>query len=333
MIPARNEAESIHDCLNSLTSQSEEGFRLGQDWELIVIDDASTDATRQIAMGFEGVTVLGAPKLPEGWTGKANALWFAAAQARGTWLLFTDADTVHEAGSLRRAIHEAVRHRVAMLSYSPHQLVRGLWQGALMTLIFADLEQAYPPRLVNRADSRIAAANGQFLMVQKDVYCRIGGHKAVRSSLLEDVELARRCKQSGEAVRFRYAPDAVGTRMYRSFGAMCEGWRKNLAFLFPNALTRGLWRLVQFLLLFGLPLLGVWLYLTVARTAAIWAVGLWWVWRVRVHYARAVKAHFSVGDTLLSPLALPLFSGLLISSWIDKNLRRSMRWKGRVYKP
>ena len=91
--------------------------------------------------------------------------------------------------------------------------------------------------------------------------------------------------------------------------------------------------LLAWVLLFGLPLLAIWLYLTVARTAVIWAVGLWWIWRVRVHYAKAVKAHFSVADTLLSPLALPLFSWLLVSSWIHKNLRRSMTWKGRAYTP
>ena len=327
VVPCYNYAHYLRGCVHSVLSQPNVDVRV------LVIDDASSDATRQIAMEFDGITVLEAPALPEGWTGKANALWFAAQQARGKCLLFTDADTVHEAGDLHRALREAERHRAAMLSYSPRQLVRGLWQGTLMTLIFADLEQAYPPHLVNQPDSRVAAANGQFLMIQQDAYRSIGGHKTVRGSLLEDVELARRCKQSGEALRFRYAPDAVSTRMYRSFGAMCEGWRKNLAFLFPNALTRGLWKLVQFMLLFGLPLLAIWLYLSVARTAVIWAVGLWWAWRVRVHYANAVKAHFSVVDTLLSPLALPLFSWLLVSSWIHKNLRRSMMWKGRPTRP
>ena len=69
---------------------------------------------------------------------------------------------MHESGDLRRAIHEAERYKVAMLSYSPRQMVRGLLQRTLMALIFADLAQTYPPRLVNLPDSRVAAANGQF---------------------------------------------------------------------------------------------------------------------------------------------------------------------------
>ncbi|MHB8302442.1 MAG: glycosyltransferase family 2 protein [Acidobacteriaceae bacterium] len=331
LIPARNEAEPVRDCLASLVQQSEDGFLLGQQWELTVVDDASTDATKMNAAEFPGVAVLDAPPLAAGWTGKSNALWFAAQQARGKWLLFTDADTIHEAGSLRRALHEAEKYHVALLSYSPRQLVHGLVQRALMPLIFADLAHKYPPRLVNSPDSSMAAANGQFLMMDGAAYRRLGGHAAVRASMVEDVELARRCKQAKAGLRFRYAPDAVSTKMYRSFSALYEGWIKNLAALFPDALVRGFGKLFQAILLFGLPLLGLWLYLTVARPEVIWAVGLWWVWRMRVHYARVVKAHFALADTMLSPLALPLYAWLLLASWTQKNLRRQVAWKGRRY--
>jgi glycosyltransferase involved in cell wall biosynthesis len=333
IIPARNEAASIRACLASLARQSEEDFLLGRDWELIVVDDASSDATQQVASEFAGVTVLEAPALPEGWTGKTNALWFAAQRALGKWLLFTDADTVHEPGDLRRAMHEAERYRVAMLSYSPRQAARGLWQRTLLALIFADLAQVYAPRLVNLPDSRVAAANGQFLMIRRNVYQRVGGHKAVRQSLIEDMELARHTKQAGEALRLRFAPDAVSVGLDHSPGEMCAGWRRDLALLFPDALTRGLWKLFQAALLFGLPLLVAWLYLTVARTPVIWAVGLWWAWRVRVHYANTAKAHFPVADVLLSPLALPLYSWLLLDSWMQKHLRSKLTWKGREYTP
>ena len=103
IVPARNEEECLAACLESLVSQSEKVFELGRDWELIVVDDHSTDRTaqiaNQIAHGFAGVTVIGAGKLEPGqkpvWTGKNNAIWTAARRARGRWLLFTDADTIH----------------------------------------------------------------------------------------------------------------------------------------------------------------------------------------------------------------------------------------------
>ena len=98
IVPARNEEDGLGDCLASLISQSDEGWTLGRDWELLVVDDGSTDRTREIAEGFAGVTLISPAALPKGWTGKANAAWTAAKQAAGEWLLFTDADTVHEPG-------------------------------------------------------------------------------------------------------------------------------------------------------------------------------------------------------------------------------------------
>ncbi|HET9086734.1 MAG TPA: glycosyltransferase family 2 protein [Acidobacteriaceae bacterium] len=331
IIPARNEAESIRSCLDSLVKQSEETFLLGQQWELIVVDDDSIDETQAISEEVAGVTVLNAPPLQTGWTGKANALWSAAQQARGKWLLFTDADTVHEPGSLRRAIHEADRYHVALLSYSPRQSVHGFVQRALMPLIFGDLVQKYPPRLVNAPESPVAAANGQFLMMERGVYRRIGGHAAVHASIIEDLDLAHRCKQAKEGIRLRYAPDAVSARMYRSFATLYEGWVKNLAALFPDALVRGLGKVLMSLLLFGLPLVAIWMYLNVARTPVIWAIVLWWAWRLRIHYSRVAKAHFSAVDSIMSPLALPLFAWMLLASWLQTNVKRQVTWKGRSY--
>ena len=149
IVPARNEEDCLAACLESLVSQSEEIFKLGRDWELIVVDDHSTDRTAEIARGFAGVTVIEADKLEPGWTGKNNAVWTAARRARGRWLLFTDADTIHEPGNLRRAMHEAARHKVGMLSYSPRQIVSGLAQRSLMPLVFCELALAYPPAKVS----------------------------------------------------------------------------------------------------------------------------------------------------------------------------------------
>jgi len=174
IIPARNEEDCIGACLQSLVAQSEDAFQLGRDWELIVVDDGSTDRTAEIARSFNGVTVHNADifqpgaKRGEAWTGKSNAIWTAARKARGRWLLFTDADTIHEPGNLHRGIHEAERHKAGMLSYSPRQIVTGIAQRALMPLIFSELSLAYPPAKVSDPNQRIAAANGQFLLVERE---------------------------------------------------------------------------------------------------------------------------------------------------------------------
>ena len=229
IVPARNEEDCLAACLESLVSQSDGLFKLGREWELIVVDDHSTDRTAEIAHSFAGVTVMEADKLEPEWTGKNNAVWTAARRARGRWLLFTDADTLHEPGNLHRAMHEAVKHEVGMLSYSPRQIVQGLWQRSLMPLIFCELELAYPPAKVSDPGQRIAAANGQFLLVEREAYRRLGGHPSVAEKVLEDVEFAFLAKRRKVGLRFRYAEDAVAARMYRSTGAMLEGCSSTIA--------------------------------------------------------------------------------------------------------
>jgi glycosyltransferase involved in cell wall biosynthesis len=343
IVPARNEEDCLGACLQSLVSQSEEIFKLGKggelgkDWELIVVDDDSTDRTAEIARNFSGVTVLKAAKLEPGWTGKNNAISTAAKCARGRWLLFTDADTIHEPGDLRRAIHEAERHKVGVLSYSPRQIVTGLAQRSLMPLVFCELALAYPPAKVSDPGQRIAAANGQFLLIEREAYRRLGGHAAVSEKVLEDVELAFLAKRRKIGLRFRYADDALSTRMYRTTGAMIEGWTKNLALLFDNALALSAWRTVDIFLLFGLPILAVWLWNakfaahSLQWLGAGWALLLLWLRTLIRFYARVAKSNFGLVDCLISPLGLPLFCVLLYRSWFQHRILKQVSWKGRDY--
>ena len=337
IVPARNEEDCLGACLQSLVSQSDDIFELGKDWELVVVDDHSTDRTAEIARGFAGVTVIEADKLEKGWTGKSNAIWTAARKARGKWLLFTDADTIHEQGNLNRAIHEAERHNAGMLSYSPRQIVRGLAQRSLMPLVFSELALAYPPAKVSDPNQRIAAANGQFLLVEREAYRRIGGHATVAENVLEDVKLAFLAKRRRVGLRFRYADDAVATRMYRSTKAMVEGWTKNLALLFANSLMLAVWRGLDILLLVGLPVLAVarwnghFALQSLEWLGAGWVLALLWLRTVGRFYSRVAKSNFPFVDCAISPLGLPLFVVLLYRSWFQHRILKRVSWKGREY--
>ena len=336
IVPARNEEDSLGACLASLVAQSDEFFQLGRDWELLVVDDGSTDRTGALAKSVSSVTVMDPARLEKGWTGKANAFWTAAQQARGRWLLFTDADTIHEPGNLRRAIHEAEKYQVGMLSYSPKQLVSGLWQRALMPLIFCELSLSYPPAKVSNPELRLAAANGQFLLVSAEGYKAIGGHAAVKGEVLEDVQLAFLAKKRKVGLRFRYAADALSTRMYRTTGTMIEGWTKNLALLFGNALMLAAWRGLDIALLIGLPLLAwnFWSYgvQVFPWLTAGWLLALVWLRNLWRFYTRVAKSNFPALDCAISPVALPLFVFLLYRSWFQNRILGQVSWKGRTYK-
>lgn len=340
IIPARNEEDCVGDCLWSLVRQQEPDFELGTEWEILLVNDGSGDGTRALAESFAGVTVLDAEPPPRDWTGKANAAWTGAQAARGEWLLFTDADTVHEPGSARRAVAEAERHGVGMLSYSPRQLVKGLAQRAVMPLIFGDLAATYAPGKVNDPGNFVAAANGQFLLVRRDAYEKIGGHAAVKSAILEDVELARIAKHRRLGLRFRYAPEQVSARMYRSFGAMWQGWTKNLGLLFGNAPALAGMRLLQLSVLAVIPLL-MWFFATsdliyrgdpgrtLYREMGVAALGIVWLRALWGFYSRVAKSNFRWLDAVWAPLGVPVYAVMLWQSWFQLNVLRRVEWKGR----
>jgi glycosyltransferase involved in cell wall biosynthesis len=337
IIPARNEERTLPACLASLLTQSEPGFALGPQWEIILINDDSSDNTRTIAAEAAathgGVTLLDAPALDltarGGFTGKSNACWTGAQAARGRYLLFTDADTIHEANDLTRALREVDRHKAVLLSYSPRQIVTGFWQHAVMALVFSELASVYPSKEVNDPVRSLAAANGQFLLIEQDTYFAVGGHRAIGPEILEDVALAANVKRSGRTIRFRYAPDALATRMYRTTSEMIEGWTKNLSLLFPKPIALALWRILDLLLFFGLPILAfeiTWL-VPWQRTALL----LIWVRTLWRFYARVARSNFPALDVAISILGVPLFAYLLIRSVVDHRIRKKVTWKGRNY--
>jgi glycosyltransferase involved in cell wall biosynthesis len=324
MIPARNEAASLGACLESIVTQQ------GVTLEVIVINDQSTDATGEIARSFPGVRVIESHELPAGWVGKNYAVWRGSQAATGEWLLFTDADTVHLPGSLRRSVDEAEENGADLLSYSPKQEVHGFWERALMPLVFAELTRTYRTVDVNDPKSCVAAANGQYLLIRRNVYDWIGGHQAIAGVLLEDVELVKRVKQSGRTIRFRYGGDAVRTRMYRSFSQMWEGWTKNLAVLFPHPIRLAFVRSIEFFLIgLGAFCLGAGL---LVGSRVLSAAGIFVLLPMFADFLqRGLRAHFGIFNTVLSVVGLPIFAVLLVRSAVQYRWRKRIDWKGRAY--
>jgi glycosyltransferase involved in cell wall biosynthesis len=364
IVPARNEEANLAACLESLVSQT------GIAFEIIVVDDDSTDRTAEIARSFAAtepqdgtatgedgatadgkgtasavpksspfddggfgprVTVIPAGPVPANWTGKNNAMSAGAKVAKANWLLFTDADTVHAPGSLARAVAEAEQHGAALLSYSPAQEVHGFWEKAVMPVIFAELATTYPPLAVNDPTSPVAAANGQYLMISREAYDAVGGHTKIAGDLLEDVALARQVKRSGRKIFFRYGGDAVRTRMYRSFTQLREGWTKNLALLFPRPRALALLRMAEFLLIVGNFSAAIWAKFSGRPNLAL-QTALLTVILSGWFAMRIRKAHFSALSSLMAIFGLPVFSYLLLKSTSTCS-KGGIAWKGRTYQP
>ena len=225
IVPARNEEAGIAQCVESLRAQPEIT-------EIIAVNDQSSDRTlellRELAGRIPHLRVMDAPPPPDGWVGKNHAVWLGAREATGQWLLFTDADGVLAEGAAEKALGLAREHHADLVSFSAEQWLDSWYEKALLPFIYLRLAQRFPFDRVNDPNRPEAAANGQFLMVRRETYDAAGGHAAVHGQVLEDVALARRVKAAGARLWFSYGGGIIRVKMYRSFSAMWEGWKKNL---------------------------------------------------------------------------------------------------------
>ena len=328
IVPARNEEATIAAAIDSLAAQPEIS-------EIIVINDQSTDGTaaalQQLSSSYSQLRILETKELPGGWVGKNYAVSLGAAQATGDWLLFTDADGVHLPGSTAHALADAAEAGAGLVSYSPEQETRTWWEKALIPFVYTRLSHKYSYDEVNHPDSPAAAASGQYLLIRREDYLRIGGHAAVAGEVLEDVALARLAKQAGVRLHFASGNGIMRVRMYRTFSAMWQGWTKNLYPLIggmmggtSRAVGRELFRVVPWIPLLVLPL---------ALLHLIWGV-LGVVLLAGRHAAYAADLRRNRFPAALALYYLPgvaLYAAVLLNSeW--RYARGSVAWKGREYR-
>jgi glycosyltransferase involved in cell wall biosynthesis len=225
IVPARNEELSIAACIDSLLAQPDV-------LEIIVVDDQSSDRTAEIVRQRRAsqprIRLLESGGVPPGWVGKNHAAAEGAKAATQAWLLFMDADAELLPGAGARAREIANESGAGLISFSPEQITVRWYEKALIPFIYCRLARKFSYSAVNDPKSRVAAANGQFLMIHRSVYDAIGGHDSVAGEVLEDVGIAKRVKAAGYGMRFGSGAGVVRARMYRSFAAMWEGWKKNL---------------------------------------------------------------------------------------------------------
>lgn len=333
ILPARNEERNIRECVTSLLAQDYPRF------EVIVVDDASSDATPALLDGLrrehpmrERLRVVRVETLPAGWAGKPHAIHTGVTQARGEWLLFTDADTRHVPHALSAAMGLAMAHGDDLLSLGTRQDVPDFWGRVLMPLAYTGIAMMYPAEKVNDPRSSVAIANGQYILLRRRLYDRIGGYAApeLRATVLDDRDLAQQVKRAGARMEMVDGRTLVATRMYQTLGEHWEGWSKN-----AYAGSRG--GLPFYLLMIaGLPMV------TIAPFALLLAgilsrrgrfalpgaaaVAATVAYRAQVQRGMAVPFRYA----WTQPLAGAVFTGILIRSFWRVATGRGVVWRGRT---
>jgi glycosyltransferase involved in cell wall biosynthesis len=321
IVPARNEEAVIAACVESLARQPE--IR-----EILVVNDQSADKTADIVSSLMAkipqLRLLETNGVPSGWIGKNNAVFLGAKEAKSAWLLFTDADAELQPGAAARSLEIAQETTAALISFSPEQITESWYEKALIPFVYSRLAKHFSYDDVNNPASPAAAANGQFLMIQRDAYQSIGGHASVAAEVLEDVALAKRAKVAGFRPWFGSGQGIVRVRMYRSFGAMWQGWKKNLFLLVggtPRAVFRELESTIPWiplaLIFLGIKipvatLLGVCLLLTRQLTYGLQIARNQYPFKFIIYYVPAVA----------------LYAGVLWASYRG-HAKGMVEWKGR----
>ena len=328
IVPARNEERTIETCVRSLAAQPEIA-------EIRAVNDGSTDGTAEIltrlAADIPRLRVIEAGPLTSGWVGKNHAAWIGAQDAWTEWLLFTDSDVRHLPGSAAHALANGELRGAALVSYSPAQRMDTWWERAMIPFVFARLAHRYPYNKVNDPSSRVAAANGQYLLIRRDAYTHIGGHRAIAGDILEDVALARNAKTAGLLLHFAPGEQIARTHMYTTFRDMWEGWAKNLYPLFGGTPASAVLELVKVL-----PIPEIML---IATALVCWQKGVPEA-GIGSLIALAAGAGYTFRERLAHPIVdanikywsfgrILFCAALVASAW--RHAQGVVPWKGRTY--
>ncbi len=316
LVPAKNEEVNLEACLKALLRQNYPAK------EIIVINDHSVDRTGQILSEYvrlypNEVRAVNAPSTPSGWTGKNWALAQGIPFARGEWLLFTDADTRHEPASLSSSLTHAKNRSLDLLTLTPRCLVESFWEKTLQPAAMGFLGLWFPFSKVNDPTSPVTFGNGQYLMIRKTTYQKIGGHEKVKGAYLEDFALVRECKSAGFKIECGFGTKIFGTRMYRGLSGIWSGWRriylhafdKNYFLLLQKSLSLFLFSFLPFLFLLmpmGLPIL-VLIFLTAWKT----------------HSVVGAPRRYAV----LHPLAGLVLAGILLNASWTAFRKKEVKWR------
>jgi len=344
IVPARNEEDHIEQSLTRLLELDYDNY------EVIAVNDRSTDRTGEIMervsesprpsaplragfsqktreMGYPVLKVIHHRELPAGWLGKTHAMWKAANEATGEWLLFTDADVLFKADSVRRAVAYAEAEKADHVVLFPQMIMKQ--PGEYMMIAFFQTMFVFGHRPWKVADpkSRDHMGVGAFNLIRRSVYESVGTYEALRMEVLDDMKLGKVVKNAGFAQRNVFGGDLISIRWANGALGVVNNLTKNffavLSFQWPRTLISA----------FGLaflnltPFLGVWLAHGWERVPYAVALGSMFLIYLGMSWRSGVPAYYF----LLHPVSTALFVYTLMRSMFHTLWNDGIVWRGTRY--
>ncbi|MDQ5871735.1 MAG: glycosyltransferase family 2 protein [Acidobacteriota bacterium] len=331
VIPARNEEEDVESAVRSHLAQDY------PDFQVIVVDDRSTDRTPGIldALAREDarLTVIAGRDPPAGWLGKPHALYLGARAAGGELLLFADADVRYDPRALREAVTVLEDRRLDLLAFFPRFENRGFWENVLLPFLAIAVFLGFGFLALSRRIP-LAMGAGAGNLVRRRAYDAVGGHSAIRGSVVDDVRLAVVVKRAGGRVAAFRAEDRVAVRMYQGFREVWNGFTKNVAWAYS-----GIGGAILFGLTFLLLAVAVAPAVVLAGAAAGAAIPASDVRLAAVLFVSTVLLRGVLAATLgdpiwpaaTHPIMAAVWAGLIARSLFHRFIRRRLTWRGRDF--
>jgi len=328
IVPARNEEADIRATLEALLALDYSNY------EVIAVDDRSTDSTgarmEEVAASpaaYGRLRIIHVSELPAGWMGKTHAMWTAAQQASGDWLLFTDADVLFKPDSVRRAVAYAEEEKADHVVLFPRMIMESPGERMMIAFFQALFVFGHRPWKVADPGAQDHMGVGAFNMVRRPVYEAVGTYKALRMEVLDDMKLGKVVKNAGYAQRNVFGEDLISLRWVKGTFGIVDNLSKNFFALLSFQWPRTVASIVALAFLNLGPFVGIWM-------AHEWA---------RLPYAVALASIFAIywgmsglSDVrpyyfLLHPISTCVVTYTIARSMVLTIRQGGIVWRGTKY--
>ena len=346
IIPTRNEGKRIKSCILSLKQQTYSPF------EVTIVDDSSDNTLTVIKACIKDdprFRVVKQKPLPPDWVGKPFALQQGSSLAKGSYLLFIDADTTYKPTLVEKAVVHLLSNDIDLLTLIPHHQCISPWEKIIQPIPLGILPALCPLSKVNDPSSKHAVAFGPFILIKRKVFTEIGGYETIKNRIADDAEFAQLVKHAGYRLEVAHAQSLMSIRMYEHFSDIWEGWSKNiflglvqkrgitskavqLTMLIGGVTVLALLLLLPFLTVVG-TLLGALLSSTISLLLPL-AMLTWILSSCALFLSQRL---YGIGTPVYAPLSVFLGGLITLGMFINSGAKTlsgaGVQWKGRRYAP
>lgn len=328
LIPARNEERNIKRCVNSLLQSDYPRL------EIIVLDDNSIDRTyeitKEISKHNSKLRVIKGKKLTPGWNGKNWACHQLSQEARGEWLLFTDADTIHKPHSISTALAVARKRKSVFVSCIPGFITKTWAEKLYFPIIHFVFIALIPYKMMNfNKDTKLSFAMGPFLFIERNFYFSWGGYEAIKTDVVDDLAMAKKVRENRGKISIIDGTKFMDVRFYTCFKEVWNGFSKNSYEAIGKAPYSLLVLLFACYCLFIYPYLSLWEALESQQSLTLPLLQVITLSLIKLILSLRFNTNIIYGQ--LHPFNVAFAVLILLNSFRLSLFKKKIEWKERLY--